>query len=99
MTNIIIEDTKQLKILNDKLHDLTVTEIKELTSDQIQQLIRLSYLETFVKPQPSCCPECGGTLNTTIDEDETICEKCGLITSMSIEYVAGNKINLPYGRH
>lgn len=99
MGNIIIEDTKQSKILNDKLHDLTVTEIKELTSNQIQQLIRLSYLETFVKPQPSYCPECGAPITTMEDEDETICTYCGLITSASIEYVAGNKINLPYGRH
>ena len=35
----------------------------------------------------------------TIDDDETYCTHCGLVTSTSIEYVAGIKINLPYGRH
>lgn len=60
---------------------------------------RLFYLKSFVKPKPNTCPECGGELSTTIDEDETICLECGLITSMSIEYVAGHKIILPYGRH
>ena len=60
---------------------------------------RLFYLHTFVKPLPSTCPECGCDLTTTEDEDETICTGCGLITSMSIEYVAGTRITLPYGRH
>lgn len=58
---------------------------------------RLFYLKTFVIPQPSTCPECGCELITTIDEDETICPDCGLITSASIRYVAGDKIDLPYG--
>jgi NAD-dependent DNA ligase len=60
---------------------------------------RLFYLKSFVKPLPNTCPECGCELTTTEDEDETICTGCGLITSMSIEYVASHKIILPYGRH
>lgn len=60
---------------------------------------RLFYLKTFVKPLPNICPECHSELTTTEDEDETICTGCGLITSMSIDYVAGHKIDLPYGRH
>ena len=60
---------------------------------------RVFYLRTFIKPLPNTCPECGHDLDTTIDEDETICSHCGLITSMSIEYVAGQKIKLPHGRH
>ena len=60
---------------------------------------RLFYLKSFVKPLPNICPECGNALTTTDDEDETICSSCGLITSMSIDYVAGQKIDLPYGRH
>jgi NAD-dependent DNA ligase len=60
---------------------------------------RLFFLKSFVKPRPSTCPECGAELTTTEDEDEIICTGCGLITSMSIEYVAGEKIVLPYGRH
>ena len=60
---------------------------------------RLFYLHTFVKPLPTICPECGSDLTTTEDEDETICTGCGLITSMSIEYVGLRKLDLPYGRH
>jgi hypothetical protein len=60
---------------------------------------RLFYLHKFVKPLPTSCPECGCDLTTTEDEDETICTGCGLITSMSIEYVGLQKIDLPYGRH
>ena len=60
---------------------------------------RLFYLKSFIKPLPQTCPECGNTLDTTIDEDETICSHCGLVTSASIEYVGLEKIDLPYGRH
>ena len=60
---------------------------------------RLFYLKSFIKPLPRFCPECDGELDTSIDEDETICNKCGLVTSASIEYVAGMKIDLPNGRH
>ena len=97
MTNNNIEDTKTLKMIRSKLNNLTFDEIKGLTSDEFQQLIRLSYLKTFVKPLPSYCPECGAALYT--DEDETICSCCGLVTSASIEYVGCKKISLPHGRH
>ena len=61
---------------------------------------RRYYINSFLNHQSlQFCPECYGELTTTEDEDETICTSCGLITSMSIEYVAGQKINLPYGRH
>ena len=60
---------------------------------------RLFYLKKFVKPLPTSCPECGAELSTTIDDDETICTNCGLVTSGSIEYVSLTKIDFPYGRH
>lgn len=60
---------------------------------------RLFYLQSFIKPLPQYCPECEGELDTTIDEDETICIQCGLVCSSSIEYAAGIKIDLPHGRH
>lgn len=45
------------------------------------------------------CPECGHEIeySSTDDEDESYCTHCGLITSASIQYVAGIKIDLPYG--
>ncbi len=85
MGNILIED------MNNEYWDKT--------QDELQQERRLLYLKKFVKPLPTSCPECGCNLTTTEDEDETICTGCGLITSMSIEYVSLRKIDLPYGRH
>lgn len=85
MGNIIIEDMKTEEWLK--------------TNEEKQKEHRIEYLKTFIKPLPLSCPECHNELSTTIDEDETICTNCGLITSMSIEYVAGQKIDLPYGRH
>lgn len=59
---------------------------------------RLFYLKSFVKPQRTTCPECHGEIEySTEDEDEAYCTRCGLVTSASIRYVAGNKIDLPYG--
>ena len=87
MTNSIIEE-----VMKDK-------NFKWLEPEQYQKLERLLYLKSFNKPLPSYCPECKNPLDTTIDEDETICSHCGLVTSMSIEYVAGFKIQLPHGRH
>ena len=60
---------------------------------------RLFFIKSISKPLPQYCPECRGLLDTTIDEDETICTNCGLVTSASIEYAAGIKIILPHGRH
>jgi len=82
MGNIIIED------MNNEYWDKT--------QDELQQERRLLYLKKFVKPLPTRCPECGHDLYS--EEDETICEHCGLIVSASIEYVAGIRIMLPYGR-
>lgn len=59
---------------------------------------RLEYIKETIKPLPSYCPECHSNLTTSINEDETICTHCGLIVSASIEYTAGIRINLPYGR-
>lgn len=56
---------------------------------------RLFYLHKFIKPVPVTCPECGTEL--TIDEEELYCNHCGLVCSSSIDYVAGFKIDLPYG--
>lgn len=57
---------------------------------------RLNYLRTIIKPLPKNCPECEHSLE---HEGETIfCPHCGLITYTSIEYVAGQKIDLP-SRH
>jgi ribosomal protein S27AE len=47
---------------------------------------------------PEICPECG-TRTITLDEDkcEEYCTRCGYVTRAASRYVAGEKINLPYG--
>ena len=82
-----------------KVTGMTNTIIEDTMTDRKWLNPRIFYLQTFVKPLPTKCPECGSPLTTTIDEDETICTQCGLITSASIEYVAGTKIIYDYGRH
>ena len=44
------------------------------------------------------CPECK-TLTIKLSEDKSYeyCTECGLITRASITYVAGQRIDLPYG--
>lgn len=60
---------------------------------------RKYYINSFLNHQSlKYCPECGGEIEySSEDEDEAICTTCGLITSASIRYVAGKKIDLPYG--
>ena len=58
---------------------------------------RLSYLKKITKNIPSQCPECEGKL--VEGEAESYCNDCGLVVTASIEYVAGVRIVLPYGRH
>lgn len=85
MTNSIIEPMKNDEWLK--------------TSDEKQKEQRLLFLKSFIKPCSHYCPDCHTELISNIDEDETYCPSCGLITSMSTEYVAGQKIDLPHGRH
>lgn len=61
--------------------------------------LRKHYINTFINHQSlKHCPECGAEIQySSEDEDEAYCTKCGLITSASIRYVAGKKIDLPYG--
>lgn len=59
---------------------------------------RLYYLKKITRPLPNTCPECESEM--LVDgEAERYCENCGLVVTASIEYVAGVKIVLPYGRH
>ena len=60
---------------------------------------RKHYINTFLNHQSlKHCPECGAEIQySSEDEDEAYCTKCGLVTSASIRYVAGKKIDLPYG--
>jgi len=44
------------------------------------------------------CPECGTfTIALSLDKSYEYCTECGLITRASIDYVAGQRIDLPYG--
>ena len=59
---------------------------------------RITYLNTFIKPLPTYCPECNS--DKLVDgEAERYCSKCGLVVTASIEYVGLKHIILPYGRH
>ena len=60
---------------------------------------RKYYINKFINHKPlNRCPECGGIIEySSEDEDEAYCTECGLVTSASNCYVAGFKIDLPYG--
>jgi len=58
---------------------------------------RLFYLSSFIRSLPTHCPDCGEELTLTPDGDEAYCVSCGLVTSASYPYVAGKRINFPYG--
>lgn len=60
---------------------------------------RKYYINSFLNHEPlNRCPECGGLIEySSEDEDEAFCTECGLITSASSQYVAGVRIDLPYG--
>lgn len=51
------------------------------------------YIENVEK-----CPDCQ-TLTIKLSEDKSYecCTNCGLITRASIAYVAGQRLDLPYG--
>ena len=60
---------------------------------------RRYYINSFLNHESlKYCPECGAEVEySSEDEDEAYCTHCGLITSASSQYVAGQKIYLPYG--
>ena len=60
---------------------------------------RKYYINSFINHQSlKYCPECGAEVEySSEDEDEAYCTKCGLVTSSSYPYVAGIKIDYPYG--
>lgn len=63
---------------------------------------RKYYIDSLLNHQSlKYCPECGAEIeySSPDDEDEAYCTKCGLVTAASYDYVAGIKIDLPYGRH
>ena len=57
---------------------------------------RLLYIIRLQAHTPSSCPECGHELTYT-EDTEIYCNHCGLVCADSIEYVAGIKINYPFG--
>lgn len=65
--------------------------------DEFKRQQRISYVKSILNTEPiHYCPECNSILESEVDV--TYCTRCGLVTSASIEYVAGCKIVLPYGR-
>ena len=68
---------------------------KWLYPEEAEKDERLRYIRKMQSSIPAQCPECGSELIT--DEDHIYCSRCGLITMASISYVAGQRIDLPYG--
>ena len=55
-------------------------------------------IEEFEPENTEKCPDCETfTIKLSEDKSYEYCTKCGLITRASYDYVAGFKINLPYG--
>lgn len=59
------------------------------------QNTRIHYLKSIQAHTPKTCPFCAHTL--TNDNQQTYCPQCGLVCQDSTQYVAGEKICLPYG--
>ena len=78
--------TKSYSILKDN-HMLSPKDRKWLNP-------RLYYLQSFIKPLPSLCPECKHEVYH--DEDEIICTNCGLVVWGPIEYVGLTRIDYPF---
>ena len=55
-------------------------------------------LDISILDDPTICPECR-TRTIILDEEkcEEYCTRCGTITRAASRYVAGEKIELPYG--
>jgi predicted RNA-binding Zn-ribbon protein involved in translation (DUF1610 family) len=47
--------------------------------------------------QLNLCPECGDDIVTDEDSGEDYCPGCGLVVSGPYLYVAGERIDYPYG--
>lgn len=75
-------------------------ELKELSwSDPYlyEHIIRLNYINQISNHQNiHQCPECENNIITN-EWGEEYCETCGLVTRTNYNYVAGQKINLPFG--
>ena len=59
------------------------------------QNTRIHYLKSIQAHTPKTCPFCAHTL--TNDNQQIYCPQCGLVCQDSTQYVAGEKICLPYG--
>ena len=60
--------------------------------------INIDDLDINVNEDPEVCP-CCKTRTVTLDAEkcEEYCTTCGCITRASSRYVAGEKVDLPYG--
>lgn len=72
-----------------------MTTDKWLNPEEAQRDERIRYIRKMQSFMPLSCPECSAEL--AADEDHYYCTKCGLVVTASIRYVAGQKIDLPFG--
>lgn len=91
--------TNQICKSHNNMRGMKITFDETFDLNEYAKTIRRIYINKCLNHKPlNRCPECGGIIEySTEDEDEASCTECGLITSASSRYVAGTKIDLPYG--
>ena len=73
-----------------------MSELRWKNPEVYEKVRRISYVLSFMNTEPIySCPECRSSLES--DDAEVFCSRCGLVVTASIQYVAGEKIFLPYG--
>ena len=74
-------------------------ELKWLDPYLYDEIIRTHFINEMTNHENlSKCPECGTmTIKLSDTNDYEYCTECGLITRASVKFVAGQKIDLPYG--
>ena len=99
-----IDDDLQQRLVNPIKYYLNHIDDKEIMIELArddpylyQHVKRLDFIDKIGSHEKLYqCPECRSSIIT--DEwGEEYCETCGLVTRSHYNYVAGQKINLPYG--
>ena len=66
-----------------------------LEPEKYKKAVRLAYIKRMKSHIPNRCPNCKTPL--TVEGEQIVCLKCGLVTQDSYDYDAGMKYRLPHG--